>query len=95
MSKVIKIKRGLDIPLKGEAERIVQTPPRSSEYSIRPPVFHGVVPKMLLEEGSKVKVGTPLFYDKYNEDVLFTSPVSGTYKHLVRGAKRRIMEVRI
>ncbi len=95
MSKVIKIKRGLDIPLFGEAERIVQTPPRSSEYSIRPPVFHGVVPKMLLEEGSRVKAGTPLFYDKYNEDVLFTSPVSGTYKQLVRGAKRRIMEVRI
>ncbi len=95
MSKVIKIKRGLDIPLIGEAERIVQTPPRSSVYAIRPPVFHGVVPKMLIEEGSRVKAGTPLFYDKYNEEVLFTSPVSGTYKHLVRGAKRRIMEIRI
>ena len=95
MSKVIKIKRGLDIPLIGEAERIVQTPPQSTEYSIRPPVFHGVVPKMLIEEGSRVKAGTPLFYDKYNEDVLFTSPISGTYKQLVRGAKRRIMDVRI
>ncbi len=95
MTKVIRIKRGLDIPLQGAAEMIVQTPPHSAEYSIRPPVFHGLVPKMLLEEGAKVQAGTPLFYDKYNKDVLFTSPVSGTYTQLIRGAKRRIMEVRI
>ncbi len=95
MSKVIKIRRGLNIPLAGEAEKILQTPPLSAEYAIRPPVFHGLTPKMLVEEGTPVKVGTPLFYDKYNEDVLFTSPVSGTYTQLVRGAKRRILEVRI
>ncbi len=95
MSKVIKIRRGLNIPLIGEAEKILQTPKLSAEYAIRPPVFHGLVPKMLVEEGAPVKVGTPLFYDKYNQDVLFTSPVSGTYTQLVRGAKRRILEVRI
>ncbi len=95
MSKVIKIKRGLDIPMLGEAERILQPPLKSSEYALRPPVFHGLVPKMLVEEGTPVKAGTPLFFDKYNEDVLYTSPVSGTYTQLVRGAKRRIMEVRI
>ena len=95
MSKVIKIRRGLNIPLIGEAEKILQTSPMSAEYAIRPPVFHGLMPKMLVDEGAPVKVGTPLFYDKYNEDVLFTSPVSGTYTQLVRGAKRRILEVRI
>lgn len=95
MSKVIKIKRGLDIPMLGEAERILQPPLKSSEYALRPPVFHGLVPKMLVEEGTPVKAGTPLFFDKYNEDILYTSPVSGTYTQLVRGAKRRIMEVRI
>ncbi len=95
MSKVIKIKRGLDIPMLGEAEKVLQPPLKSVEYAIRPPVFHGLVPKMLVEEGTAVKAGTPLFFDKYNEDILYTSPVSGTYKQLVRGAKRRIMEVRI
>lgn len=95
MSKVIKIKRGLNIPMKGESERILQTPPPTTSYAVKPTDFHSLVPKMMLEEGSPVKAGTPLFFDKYNQDVVFTSPVSGTYKQLVRGAKRRIMEVRI
>ncbi|MGM0572640.1 MAG: Na(+)-translocating NADH-quinone reductase subunit A [Bacteroidota bacterium] len=95
MSNVIKIKRGLDIPLLGAAEKILRTPPRASAYAVKPPDFHNVFPKMLVEEGEHVKAGTPLFYDKYNEDVVFTSPVSGTYAELVRGAKRRILEVRI
>ena len=95
MSKVIHIKRGLDIPLEGTAEKIIQKPSRSATYAVKPTDFHGLFPKMLVSEGDKVKAGTPLFYDKYNEDVVFTSPVSGTYKQLVRGAKRRILEVRI
>jgi len=95
MSKVIRIKRGLNIPLKGEAEKILQTPSRAKEYAVKPTDFHGLFPKMMLEEGERVKAGTPLFYDKYNEDVVFTAPVSGTYTRLVRGAKRRILEVRI
>lgn len=95
MSKVIKIKRGLNIPLIGDAEKILQTAPRSSEYALKPTDFHGLVPKMMIEEGTHVKAGSPLFFDKHNKDVVFTSPVSGTYTRLVRGAKRRIMEVRL
>ena len=95
MSKVIRIKRGLDIPLAGDAEKILQSPPRAAEYAVKPPDYHGLFPKMLVEEGARVKAGTPLFYDKYNEDVVYTSPVSGTFSQLVRGAKRRILEVRI
>ncbi len=95
MSKVIKIKHGLNIPLIGDAEKILQTPHRSAEYAIKPTDFHGLAPKMLVEEGTQVKAGSPLFFDKYNEDVVVTSPVSGTYTRLVRGAKRRIMEVRL
>ncbi len=95
MATVIKIKRGLDIPLFGDAEKILQTPPRVDEYAMKPPDFHGLFPKMMVEEGARVKAGTPLFFDKHNEDVVFTSPVSGTFTQLVRGAKRRILEVRI
>ncbi len=95
MSKVIHIKRGLDIPLEGAADKILQTPSRSAIYAVKPTDFHGLFPRMLVSEGDRVKAGTPLFYDKYNEDVVFTSPVSGTFKQLVRGAKRRILEVRI
>ncbi len=95
MSEIIHIKRGLDIPLKGDVDKILQTQPRSVIYAVKPTDFHGLFPKMLVDEGDKVKAGTPLFFDKYNEEVVFTSPVSGTYKELIRGAKRRILEVRI
>ncbi len=95
MSEIIHIKRGLDIPLRGDADKILQTQPRSAIYAVRPTDFHGLFPKMLVDEGDKVKAGTPLFFDKNNEEVVFTSPVSGTYKELIRGAKRRILEVRI
>ncbi len=95
MTKIIKITKGLNIPLEGVAEKKLQQAPRSKIYAVKPPDFHGLTPKMLVKEGEKVQVGTPLFFDKYHDQVIFTSPVSGTYVELVRGPKRRIMEVRI
>ncbi len=94
MSEVIKIRRGLDINLIGEAAKKV-TEVATDNYAIKPPDFHGVFPKMFLKEGDPVKAGTPVFYDKYRDDILFTSPVSGTLKEVYRGAKRKMLEVRI
>jgi len=95
MSKPIKIKKGLDIPLQGAAEKILNSAPRSAKYSLCPADFHGLTPKMLVKEGDKVQAGTPLFFDKYNEKIIFTSPVSGTFTDLVRGEKRRILRLTI
>ncbi len=95
MSKPIRIRKGLNIPLSGEAECILQSAPRAEVYAVCPPDFYGLTPKMLVKEGEAVQAGTPLFYDKYNEDIVFSSPVSGVFSHLVRGEKRRILEVRI
>jgi len=95
MSKPIKIKKGLNIPLQGEAEKILNSAPRSVKYSVCPTDFHGLTPKMLVKEGEKVKAGTPLFFDKYNEKIIFTAPVSGIFSDLVRGEKRRILRVGI
>ncbi len=93
MSKPIKIKKGLNIPLKGEAEKILDSAPRSVKYSVCPTDFHSLTPKMLVKEGEKVKAGAPLFFDKYNEKIIFTAPVSGTFSDLVRGEKRRILRI--
>lgn len=92
MGKVIKIKRGLDIPLKGEADKTLTTI-ESPDYAIKPTDFTGIFPKLLLKEGAKVKAGTAIFYDKYNDKVKFTSPVSGTIRAINRGAKRVIEEI--
>lgn len=93
MSKIIKIKKGLNIPIMGDAEKILNSAPRSATYGVCPPDFHGLTPKMLVKEGEKVKAGTPLFFDKYNEKIIFTSPVSGVFSDLVRGEKRRILKL--
>lgn len=93
MSKDIRIKRGLTLRLKGEAEKQIVEAPRSKTYAIKPPDFHSVIPKMVVKEGAKLLAGDEIFFSKYTEEVRFTSPVSGTLKEVKRGAKRRIMEV--
>jgi len=93
MSNDIRIKRGLTLRLKGEAEKTLIDAPRSKTYAIKPPDFHAVVPKMVVKEGAKIQAGDELFYSKYTGEVRFTSPVSGTLKEIVRGEKRRILEV--
>ena len=95
MSKTIKIRRGLDIKLVGEADKVKSSVDQASSFAIKPPDFHGLTPKLVRKEGEKVKAGTVIFFDKYNEDVQFVSPVSGEIQEIVRGAKRRILEVRI
>ncbi len=94
MAKVYKIKQGLDIKLKGKAESIVkQEQTQPTLYALKPSDFVGLTPKLSVKEGDVVKAGTPLFYDKYQPEVKFVSPVSGVVKEVRRGERRRILEV--
>ncbi|MDR1864036.1 MAG: Na(+)-translocating NADH-quinone reductase subunit A [Bacteroidales bacterium] len=93
MSKVIKIRKGLNIKLKGKAEKILVKAAPSDRYAVKPVDFAGLTPKMLVKEGDAVKAGTALFMDKNRPEVLFASPVGGTVEAVVRGEKRRILEV--
>ncbi len=94
MSKAIKITKGLDVRLLGAAKPdVVET--TVGEYAIKPKDFVGLIPKLLLQEGDKVKAGTPIFYAKGKERLMFTSPVSGTITAIERGEKRVIEAVRI
>ena len=95
MSNDIRIKKGLDIKLKGSAEKAKENAIVSNFYTIRPEDFHGVIPKMITKVGSKVKAGETVFYDKSNEAVKFASPVSGEIVEIARGAKRRILAIKI
>src|SRR5688572_13024669 len=95
MSKYIKIKKGLTIKLTGEAERLFSEQPLSETFAIKPTDFTGIVPRLLVRPGDEVLAGTPLFSDKLSEKVRFCSPVSGEVVDIVRGEKRKILEIRI
>ncbi len=94
MSRTIKLRKGLDIKLKGEADKVKATA-EVSAFAIKPPDFHGLTPKMTVKVGDKVKTGSVIFFDKYQEEVKFVSPIAGEVTDIIRGAKRRILEVRI
>jgi Na+-transporting NADH:ubiquinone oxidoreductase subunit A len=92
MSKVIRIKKGLDINLAGKAEKEAVKFSLSKFYAVKPTDFPGITPKVIAKPGQEVKAGTPLFFDKYNPDIIFTSPVSGKLSTITRGERRRILE---
>jgi len=93
MSKVIKLKKGLDIQIKGEPANNLGHIDKPETFAIKPADFHGLVPKLLVKVGDKVKAGTPLFFDKYQPEVQYVSPVSGEVTAVNRGERRRILEV--
>ena len=95
MSKTVKLRKGLNIPLLGEAEKVKNTVDQADVFAIKPPDFHGVMPKLDVKVGDKVKAGDILFHNKYLENIKFCSPVSGEVIEVVRGAKRRILEVKV
>ncbi len=93
MSKTVKLNKGLDIKLVGEAEKIASEFSLPKSISIRPSDFHGLTPKVVVKAGEKVNAGDVLFYNKYQTSVKCVSPISGTVRDVVRGEKRKILEV--
>ena len=95
MSKDIRIKKGLDIKLVGEAEQSTAETKVSGVYTIKPENFHGIIPKLTAKIDTEVKAGESLFYSKSDPRVLFPSPVSGNVVEIVRGERRKVLEIRI
>ena len=91
----ISVRKGIDIKLKGESDKVIADSKPTKLVALKPSDFPGLVPKMLLKEGEDVKCGSPIFCDKYNDEINYVSPVSGKLKEIVRGEKRRIMAVTI
>lgn len=91
----IRLKRGLDIPFEGKAAATLGSVRRPEVFHIVPDHFAGITPKLMVKEGDSVKAGTPLFHDKAFEQMLFTSPVSGTVTAIVRGERRKVLSIDI
>jgi Na+-transporting NADH:ubiquinone oxidoreductase subunit A len=95
MSKDIRIKKGLNINLVGAAEQTTSPAVSSNVYALNLNDFHGITPKMMIKEGAEVKAGEPIFFNKNKEEMLFVSPVSGELVEIVRGARRKILTLKI
>jgi Na+-transporting NADH:ubiquinone oxidoreductase subunit A len=95
MSKDIRIKKGLDIKLVGVAEKTTTKSSHSSVYAVMPEDFHGIIPKLITKEGTEVKAGEALFHSKSDPRILFSSPVSGKVVAVERGARRKVLAVKI
>ena len=93
MFETIKIKKGLDVPVGGEPSREVVDARGIGRYAVKPIDFVGFTPRLLVAEGDNVAAGQPLLVDKNDTRLWLPSPVNGVVRAIVRGEKRRLMEV--
>jgi Na+-transporting NADH:ubiquinone oxidoreductase subunit A len=85
---MIKIKKGLDLPISGKPKQSITKGNGVSKVALVGSDFKGMKPTMLVQVGDNVKKGQPLFGDKKTKGVLYTSPASGVVKEINRGARR-------
>lgn len=93
MANVIKIKKGLDINLKGKASDVLLNGGKSDTYAIVPDSYNGITPKVVAKVGDKVKAGSVLMIDKNRPEIKFVSPVSGEVTAVNRGEKRKVLSI--
>lgn len=95
MANVVKLRKGLEINLKGKAKEKKLPTRDSQEYGLVPDFFVGVTPKVVVRPGDHVLAGDPLFVNKACPEVNFASPVSGTVTEVMRGQRRRVLCVKV
>ncbi|MDF9795270.1 Na+-transporting NADH:ubiquinone oxidoreductase subunit A [Catalinimonas alkaloidigena] len=96
MSQHIKLKKGFNINLAGKPQQVVAEADRSETFSVKPTDFIGIIrPKVTVREGDVVKAGTPVLFDKKMNQVMYCAPVSGEVVEIVRGEKRKLLEIKI
>ena len=93
MANVIKLRKGLDINLKGAAAQELVSVKEPGFYSLIPDDYTGITPKVVVKEQEYVMAGGPLFIDKNHPELKFVSPVSGVVTSVERGARRKVLNI--
>ena len=93
MANVIKLRKGLDINLKGTAAQELVSVKEPGFYSLVPDDYTGITPKVVVKEQEYVMAGGPLFIDKNHPELKFVSPVSGVVTSVERGARRKVLNI--
>ena len=95
MANLIKLRKGLNINLKGKAATELMNVKEPGFYALCPDDFTGVIPKVVVKEQEYVMAGGPLFIDKNHPEMKFVSPVSGVVTSVERGARRKVMSITV
>ncbi len=90
---MIKTRKGLDLPIAGAPEPVIEPGPVVRSVAVLGEDYPGMKPTMHVEEGDRIKRGGVLFTDKKNDGVRYTAPASGTVAAINRGAKRALLSV--
>jgi len=90
---MIKIRRGLDLPVTGSPEQVVRDGPAVRTVAVIGNDFVGMKPTMRVREGDQVKLGQVLFEDKKSPGVVYTAPAAGTVIAINRGERRVLQSV--
>lgn len=90
---MIKITKGLDIPIAGSPEQTIYDGPAVKHVAVLGGDYAGMKPTMYVSEGDQVKLGQLLFEDKKNPGVKFTAPGAGKVVAINRGRRRVLQSV--
>lgn len=90
---MIKIKRGMEIPIQGAPQQVIEDAPATRAVALVGFDYVGMKPTMAVAEGDRVKLGQLLFTDKKAEGVRYTAPASGIVSAINRGARRVLQSV--
>jgi Na+-transporting NADH:ubiquinone oxidoreductase subunit A len=90
---MIKIKKGLDLPIAGAPSQVIQDGPAVTQVALLGQEYVGMRPSMLVQVGDRVKKGQALFEDKKIPGVFFTAPASGQIAAINRGERRMLQSV--
>lgn len=88
-----KLKKGVNLSLKGAVNSNVIADSKPSKFAVVPDDFTGIIPRLDVKEGVKVVSGDTLFHDKNHPEIKVTSPVSGAVASIVRGERRKILAI--
>lgn len=90
---MIKINKGLDLPITGEPAQTVSAEIAVKSVAILGTDYVGLKPTMSVKEGDQVKLGQVIFADKKNPGVVFTAPGAGVVSAINRGDRRVLQSV--
>jgi Na+-transporting NADH:ubiquinone oxidoreductase subunit A len=85
---MIKVKKGLDLPIEGSPQQKIENGPQVSHVALVGDDVVGMKPSMVVNVGDKVKTGQLVYTDKKTEGVNYTAPASGEVISINRGDKR-------